>query len=129
MKDRIHKSNELDRRGGVPRVNVAKLLSSVLCAGLLLSAQAAIAQSIVVGSKKDTEGVILGEIATQWLSNNGIAATHRAELGGTQFLWQALLTGEIDIYPDYTGTLIEEILAGQNVSLEELQSVLESLDV
>ena len=122
MMDRFCHSNERDRRHCEPRLTIARFLSCVLCVGLLLGARAVVAQSIVIGSKKDTEGVILGEIATQWLSSNGIAATHRAELGGTQFLWQALLSGEIDIYPDYTGTLIEEILAGQNVSLEELPS-------
>jgi osmoprotectant transport system permease protein len=41
------------------------------------------------------------------------------ELGGTQILWKALLRGAIDIYPEYTGTISEEALAGQNIHGEE----------
>jgi osmoprotectant transport system permease protein len=65
-----------------------------------------------VGSKAFTEGVILGEIATQTLREAGFEAVHRRELGGTRFLWEALRAGEIDVYPEYTGTLREEILGG-----------------
>ncbi len=96
---------------------------------LFLVAGAAQAQPLTVGSKKFTEGVILGEIATHWLGNGGIEAVHRAELGGTQFLWQALLSGDIDVYADYTGTLIEEILAGQNVGVDELPAALATYGV
>jgi osmoprotectant transport system permease protein len=63
-----------------------------------------------VGSKVFTEGVILAELATQLLQAQGIAAVHRQGLGGTQVLWSALTAGEIDIYPEYTGTIAEEIL-------------------
>ena len=105
------------------------LASCCLALALLVGAGTANAQAITVGSKKFTEGVILGEIATQWLASDGFDTAHRAELGGTQFLWQALLKGEIDIYPDYTGTLLEEILAGQDVTIEELPAVLETYGV
>ena len=44
---------------------------------------------------------------------------HRSELGGTQVLWSALLRGDIDVYPEYTGTLSQEILAGSGVSGEQ----------
>ena len=50
-------------------------------------------------------------------------------MGGTQFLWQALLSGDIDVYADYTGTLFEEILAGQNVSPDDLPGVLATYGV
>ena len=79
---------------------VFRLCSGCLALALLVGAGPANAQSIAVGSKKDTEGVILGEMATQWLTSHGFDTAHRAELGGTQFLWQALLKGEIDIYPE-----------------------------
>lgn len=100
-----------------------------LIVALLLGVGNAHAQQINVGSKKFTEGVILGEVATQWLASQGFDTAHRAELGGTQFLWQALLNDEIDIYADYTGTLIEEIFAGRNVVLEDLPAVLETFGV
>jgi osmoprotectant transport system permease protein len=71
---------------------------------------AAPGRPLQVGSKVFTEGVILGEIATQALRAAGFAAEHRRELGGTRVLWEALLAGEIDVYAEYTGTLRAEIL-------------------
>lgn len=71
--------------------------------------------SVKVGSKSFTESVILGEIVTQLARSGEAQAEHRAELGGTQILWKALLAGDIDVYPEYTGTISQEILAGQEV--------------
>jgi osmoprotectant transport system permease protein len=77
----------------------------------LLSAPAGQAQTtIVVGSKKFTESYILGEIATGLLRQAGFQAEHRQGMGGTIILWQALLHGDIAAYPEYTGTISEEIL-------------------
>jgi len=86
---------------------------------LLLASGSAAAQTRV-GSKAFTESVILGEIAIQLLESRGVEATHRRQLGGTQVLWKALLAGEIDAYPEYTGTLRQEIFAGRDGALEEL---------
>lgn len=69
------------------------------------------ASGIDVGSKKFTESVILGEMLTLLVRTTGTAAEHRAQLGGTRVLWNALLAGDVDIYPEYTGTLVREILA------------------
>ncbi len=66
---------------------------------------------VIVGSKKFTESVILGNLVTDLVSQAGCRAVHRKELGGTRVLWNALLKGEIDVYPEYTGTLSEEIFA------------------
>src|ERR1700740_2937559 len=68
------------------------------------------AQRIVVGSKKFTESYVLGEIAKTTLQNAGFAAELRPGMGGTIILWQALQGGEITLYPEYTGTIAEEIL-------------------
>ncbi len=84
----------------------------MLCGALLLG-DGASAQSVAVGSKKFTESVILGEMVTSLARTHGFQAEHRRELGGTRLLWNALLAGEIDVYPEYTGTLIREILHGQ----------------
>jgi osmoprotectant transport system permease protein len=62
---------------------------------------------VIVGSKAFTESVILGEIAARLTG-----ATHTREMGGTRVLWEALLNGQIDAYPEYTGTLAEELLHG-----------------
>ena len=65
---------------------------------------------ITVGSKSFTESVILGEMLLQLARQTGAEAEHRQQLGGTRVLWNALLAGEIDAYPEYTGTLLQEIL-------------------
>ncbi|MCL4112679.1 UNVERIFIED_CONTAM: hypothetical protein GTU68_052126 [Idotea baltica] len=58
---------------------------------------------IVVSSKSDTEGSVLGQIIVLVLKHNGLDVTQRLQLGGTGLLRQALLSDEIDIYPEYTG--------------------------
>jgi osmoprotectant transport system permease protein len=68
------------------------------------------AERIVVGSKKFTESYVLGEIAKTTLQKAGFAAEVRQGMGGTIILWQALQGGEITLYPEYTGTIAEEIL-------------------
>ena len=65
---------------------------------------------LVVGSKKFTESVLLGEVATLLLRAAGVGARHQSELGGTRVLWSALVAGDLDVYPEYTGTLCQEIL-------------------
>lgn len=83
-----------------------------------------------VGSKNFTESVILGEIARSLLTEAGIVTTHQKELGGTRLLWNALLSGEIDIYPDYSGTLIHEIFHDEKIqNLNELKSILKKYNI
>ena len=81
-------------------------------------------KTIKIGSKKFTENVILGEIATLLIRAQNVNTIHIRELGGTRILWNALLKGEIDIYPDYTGTIIEEILADEKVTGKNLKDKL-----
>ncbi len=81
---------------------------------VLLAAGAA-AQPVAVGSKVFTESVVLGEMATQLARGAGADATHRRELGGTRVLWEALLRGDIDAYPEYTGTIVQELLADEAI--------------
>jgi osmoprotectant transport system permease protein len=65
---------------------------------------------VIVGSKSFTESYVLGEIGARALERAGVAARHRPGMGGTIILWQALRSGSIDVYPDYTGTIAEQIL-------------------
>ena len=58
---------------------------------------------VVVSSKIDTEGSVLGELIIQTLERNGIPAEDRLQLGGTSVVRSALQAGEIDLYPEYTG--------------------------
>lgn len=87
-------------------------------------------KTIHTGSKKFTESVILGEIATHIAQACGHKAEHKSELGGTRVLWNALLSGDIDIYPEYSGTLLNEILAERNfTSFKQVLKYLDSLDI
>jgi osmoprotectant transport system permease protein len=74
------------------------------------------AAPITVGSKSFGESVILGEIVADVARSAGAEATHRRALGGTRLVWDALRAGEIDVYPEYTGTLAQEILASTDRS-------------
>lgn len=69
------------------------------------------AGEVVIGSKKFTESVILGEMLTDLVKSTGTPVRHRASLGGTRILFNALAAGEIDAYVEYTGTLSHEIMA------------------
>ena len=77
-----------------------KLLSAA--AALVITTSAASAQ-VVVSSKIDTEGGVLGNIIKQVLEANDIAVEDRIQLGGTPIVREAITAGEIDIYPEYTG--------------------------
>lgn len=66
---------------------------------------------ITVGSKNFTEQVILGEIVAQHLEHRlGQRVDRKLNLGGTMLAHQALVRGEIDLYPEYTGTALTAIL-------------------
>jgi osmoprotectant transport system permease protein len=68
------------------------------------------AAPVVVGSKRFTESYILGELVRQTLEAQGIPAEHRQGLGNTGILEQALASGAVDVYPEYTGTIVRELL-------------------
>ena len=76
---------------------------------------AAAGPEVRIGSKSFTESVILGEIAAHLVESAGGRPLHRRELGGTRVLWNALLRGDIDVYPEYSGTISQEIFAGRGV--------------
>lgn len=58
---------------------------------------------VVVSSKIDTEGGVLGNIIYQMLDANGVPVEDRIQLGGTPIVREAITSGQIDIYPEYTG--------------------------
>ena len=82
------------------------------------------AEPIVIGSKKFTESYVLAEIAKHSLENAGIKAEHRQGMGGSIILWEALRGRGIDIYPEYTGTIAEEILKQPDASTAQIESAL-----
>ncbi len=90
----------------------------------LLFLNACGADSLGIGAKNFTESGILAEIAAQLLAADGVESETR-ELGGTQIAWAALLAGEIQVYPEYSGTLKEEILANLDLqTTDELTAAL-----
>jgi len=83
---------------------------SFLRRSLLVAAFGLLASSVVqangpvrVGSKIDTEGKLLGNIMVLALEANGIKTENKVSLGNTKIVRTALVAGEIDIYPEYTG--------------------------
>jgi osmoprotectant transport system permease protein len=70
-----------------------------------------------VGSKAFPESLVLGEMAAQLARSQGVELAHDRTrgLGGTQVLWQALVNGDIVVYPEYTGTITQQIFAGRHL--------------
>ena len=91
---------------------LATIAINVVAAGRGLSQSKSSSQpTLKIGSKAFTESVVLGELLSHLGRDAGARVDHLSELGGTQILWNALQSGEIDAYIDYTGTIQEEILA------------------
>ncbi|HMF81421.1 MAG TPA: glycine betaine ABC transporter substrate-binding protein, partial [Candidatus Acidoferrum sp.] len=85
---------------------------------------------VIIGSKKFTESYVLGEIAKRTLTDAGIPAEHRQGMGGTIILWQALRGGQIDVYPEYTGTIAQQILKSDRLlSLDQIRDSLAKFGV
>lgn len=107
------------------RALLITLAIGIAAAGLF--AQGVGDSRIVVGSKTFRESVVLGELVTQLLRAEGATVRHRRELGGSRVLFSGLLRGDIDAYPEYTGTLMGELLVDENLrTLDELRDALES---
>ena len=85
------------------------------------------AEKITVGGKVFNEGYILSEIIAQLLEDNGYEVTRTFGLGGTLVCSNALKAGEIDVYPEYTGTISEAILNEPADSDNELETALEAI--
>ncbi|WP_108445302.1 glycine betaine ABC transporter substrate-binding protein OsmF [Halomonas denitrificans] len=76
---------------------------SLAAASLIAISTAQAQEPVVVASKIDTEGSVLGQLILQRLEEGGIEVEDRLQLGGTSIVREALLAGEIDLYPEYTG--------------------------
>ncbi len=84
------------------RASAAAIVAVGLTIGPVLSTEAA-AQPVVVGSKVDSEGALLGNLIAATLQAHGIAVTSKIQLGPTEIVRKAILAGQIDMYPEYTG--------------------------
>lgn len=83
---------------------------------LVSSAVAAQAEPVKIGSKNFTEQFIVAEIYAKALENAGIEVERRLNLGATQIAHTALTSGEIDLYPEYTGTALAAVVKGELTS-------------
>jgi osmoprotectant transport system substrate-binding protein len=87
------------------------------CLSLLLAAGCGKPARIVVASKNFTEQVLLGEILAQQIERRlGVTVDRRLNLGGTMLAHEALVKGDIDLYPEYTGTALTAVLKQPPVS-------------
>jgi osmoprotectant transport system permease protein len=86
-------------------------------------------KTTIVGSKRFTESYVIGELLNLTLHDAGIKAIHRQGLGNTAIVIQALKTGQIDVYPEYTGTILREILKRPETqaSIDELNTWLKPM--
>lgn len=82
-------------------IALAAALAAALAPGGGGAARAA--GAVVVGSKLDTEATLLGNLILLMLEANGVRTQDRLTLGGTPVVRKAIVGGEIDIYPEYTG--------------------------
>jgi len=112
------------------RSQLALLASVALLCGAARSAappmpQDATEGTFVIGSKTFTESRLLGEIVAQLVTaRTDLAVEHRSGLGGTLICWEALLAGEIDLYPEYTGTAWAVVLQEPGAVSDPLRAFL-----
>jgi osmoprotectant transport system permease protein len=127
--ERFESGNRESRKSKQVRRFLVSWLLIFSCVPVLLTNSCS-ATDVVIGSKKFTESYVLGEIAKRTLTDAGIPAEHRQGMGGTIILWEALTGGQIDAYPEYTGTIATEILKSDSrVSLDQIRDSLEKRGV
>lgn len=85
--------------------------TKIIVIATLLLASCSERQHITVGSKNFTEQVLLGEIVAQQIERKlGVPVDRKLNLGGTLLAHEALTSGSIDLYPEYTGTAVTAVL-------------------
>jgi len=83
---------------------IMRLSTKLLATLAVLAFTATTAQAqVVVSSKIDTEGGVIGNIILQVLKANNVPVTDKIQLGDTKVVRSAITAGQIDIYPEYTG--------------------------
>jgi osmoprotectant transport system permease protein len=98
---------------GLSRCALAVVVLAALSSWAERSAFAA-PRAMHVGSKRFTESYLLGEIVRAAAASAGeVDVVHDRGLGNTGIVFQALESGSIDVYPEYTGTIAKELLGGR----------------
>src|SRR5262249_343634 len=97
-------------------MNPARLLIALATAALLALPPGSGQQPVRVGSKNFTEQFILGEMYAQALEAAGIKTEKKLNLGGTLIAHKALEEKQIDLYPEYTGTILLAVLKQESMT-------------
>jgi osmoprotectant transport system permease protein len=100
------------------KLTLAAVVILVLLGGFALwrsSSGPAASDRVVIGSKDFTESALLSEIVAQMLEARGVSVERRFELGGN-LPHEALVSGTLDLYPEYTGTCFTAILHHKPIS-------------
>jgi osmoprotectant transport system substrate-binding protein len=68
-------------------------------------------RTVTIGSKNFTEAIVLGELYRQALEGKGYTVELKSSIGSTEIIDKALRSGQIDLYPEYTGTMLTVVFA------------------
>ena len=109
----VHHNRRFDTLMETPAMTawLRSLLVFAIALMAMLPAQAQ--QPVKVGSKNFTEQFVLGELYAQALEAAGIKVEKKLNLGGTLIAHKALEEGQIDFYPEYTGTMLLAVLKAE----------------
>src|SRR5215468_11991452 len=102
-------------------------LAAVLVSAALAFCGAASAQTLKVGSKNFTEQFIVAELYAASLEAAGFKVERKINLGTTLVAHEAVRTGAIDLYPEYTGTGLNAVMKAQGVTDTNPQKVYETV--
>ena len=91
----------------------------------LTFAGSASAQTLKIGSKNFTEQFIVAELYAAALEKAGFKVERKINLGGTLVAHEALRTGGIDLYPEYTGTGLGAVMKPQGTTETDPEKVFE----
>jgi osmoprotectant transport system permease protein len=108
------------------RLGAALLLAAAVAGGAAAPDAARAERGVAVGSKAFAESWILGDALAAAMREAGLSdVAHRRNLGGTEIVLQALRSGSVDVYPEYTGTVQEVVLhAPRALSPPEMRAAL-----
>jgi osmoprotectant transport system permease protein len=106
----LERARRPGRAAALLAVTGAAALVLALCVPALRGARDPAGHPIVVGSKNFTEQLVLGEMLAALLEDRGFPVQRRFNLGGTTLCHTAVRAGQIDVYVEYTGTALTEIL-------------------
>lgn len=110
------------------RIMRGKILQALaLGLGMLGAVSGAAAERVVVGSTNFAEQLILANIYAYVLEDRGVEVRKRLNLGSREIVYPALLAGEVDILPEYTGALLAHVSEGGEIPAREEDEVIRLL--